>query len=66
MHSAIQYSITYYMNSLTKGKNKKSNEKIKNIKSSSLHSTVQYRPLEMKIVFGLKVPSIDGLGLILG
>ena len=28
-------------------------------------NTVQYRPSEMKIVFGLKVPSIDGLGLIL-
>ena len=28
-------------------------------------STVQYRPSEKKIVFGLKVPSGDGLGLIL-
>ena len=28
-------------------------------------STVQYRPSENKIVFGLKVPSGDGLGLIL-
>ena len=28
-------------------------------------STVQYRPSEKKIVFGLKVPSIDGLVLIL-
>ena len=27
--------------------------------------TVQYRPTEKKIVFGLKVPSSDGLGLIL-
>ena len=31
-----------------------------------LHTRVQYRPSEMKIViFGLKVPSSDGLGLIL-
>jgi hypothetical protein len=27
-------------------------------------NTVQYMPSEKKIVFGLKVPSIDGLGLI--
>ena len=27
--------------------------------------TVQYRPSEKEIVFGLKVPSSDGLGLIL-
>ena len=32
---------------------------------SKLISTVQYRPSENKIVFGLKVPSSDGLGLIL-
>ena len=31
----------------------------------SLPNTVQYRPSENKIVFGLKVPSGDGLGLIL-
>ena len=30
-----------------------------------LYNTVQYRPSEMEIVFGLKVPSSDGLGLIL-
>ena len=33
--------------------------------TESYASTVQYRPSEKKIVFGLKVPSIDGLGLIL-
>ena len=28
-------------------------------------STVQYRPSEKKIVFGLKVPSSDGLGKVI-
>ena len=32
---------------------------------NTLSNTVQYRPSETKIVFGLKVPSGDGLGLIL-
>ena len=37
----------------------------KNWNIGQMTNTVQYRPSEMKIVFGLKVPSIDGLGLIL-
>ena len=32
---------------------------------SNRHSTVQYRPLEKEIVFGLKVPSSDGLGKVI-
>ena len=31
----------------------------------AVSNTVQYRPSEKEIVFGLKVPSSDGLGLIL-
>jgi hypothetical protein len=34
-------------------------------KNCWLLNTVQYRPSEKEIVIGLKVPSSDGLGLIL-
>jgi hypothetical protein len=45
-------------------KQQKMGEHVENIKFS-LDTTVQYRPSEKEILFGLKVPSSDGLGLIL-